>query len=142
MKWTPEEVKGKTPEQLVKMQMEDWLFDDPALMASYDPEKVADCLEWVAKKVRMNAEHAGVAVCCHEEVFRMARDYFVDGHARMEKEIQDQAIKAEQAGPKPRKRKKEKVYTVEKVAAEAAPHPADPTAKPAEDTDLFAEEVR
>lgn len=82
MKWTPEEVKGKTPQQLVAMQMEDWLFDDPALMESYKPEKVADCLDWVADKVRLNAEHAGVAVCCHEEVFRMARDYFVDGHAK------------------------------------------------------------
>lgn len=131
MKWTPEQVKGKTPEQLVAMQMEDWLFDDPALMESYKPEKVAACLEWVADKVRMNAEHAGVAVCCHEEVFRLARDYFVDGHANDAASV-----------PEAKRKRKEKTYSVEKVAAEAQPHFADPTAKPAEDPDLFAEEVR
>lgn len=134
MKWTPEEVKGKTPEQLVAMQMEDWLFDDPALMESYKPEKVADCLEWVADKVRMNAEHAGVAVCCHEEVFRLARDYFVDGHAV--------EVEAATLSASPKRRRKEKTYSVEKVAAEAQPHPADPTAKPAEDPNLFAAEAR
>lgn len=130
MKWTPEQVKGKTPEQLVAMQMEDWLFDDPALMGSYKPEKVADCLEWVADKVRMNAEHAGVAVCCHEEVFRLARDYFVDGHANDAASV-----------PEAKRKRKEKTYSVEKVAAEAQPHPADPTAKPEDDAQvsLFGE---
>ena len=123
MKWTPEEVKGKTPEQLVAMQMEDWLFDDDALMASYDPRKVGACLEWVADKVRMNAEHAGVAVCCHEEVFRLARDYFVDGHA-----------KEASVPPSPAAKRKRKEVRHE-VPASSAPHPADPTAQ----TSLFGE---
>lgn len=129
MKWTPEQVKGKTPEQLVAMQMEDWLFDDPALMESYKPEKVADCLEWVADKVRMNTEHAGVAVCCHEEVFRMARDYFVDGHANDAAKAEEK-VKAWNANQ--RKRRGE---------ADVHPHPADPTAKPADDAQvsLFGE---
>lgn len=132
MKWTPEQVKGKTPEQLVAMQMEDWLFDDPALMASYNPEKVAACLEWVADKVRMNTEHAGVAVCCHEDVFRMARDYFVDGHAEASAAIDARLERAA------KRKRKEKVYSIEKSVE---PHPADPTAKPEDDaqTSLFGE---
>ena len=81
MEWTAEATRGKSAEDLIRIQLEEWMFDDPALMESYDPAKAEDCLAWVAEELRSNTEHTAVMAIWHDDVFRLARDYFVEGHA-------------------------------------------------------------
>lgn len=84
MEWTAEATRGKSAVDLIRIQLEEWMFDDPALMESYDPAKAEDCLAWVAEELRSNTEHTAVMAIWHDDVFRLARDYFVDGHAKGE----------------------------------------------------------
>ena len=131
MEWTAENTRGKSAADLLRIQLEEWLFDDDALLEAYDPDKVDACLEWVADQFKSNTEHTAVAAIWHDDVFRKARDYFVDGHAK-----EASAPPSPAAKPK----RKEKVYRFT-ASKNPAPHPCDPTQKPVEDsqTDLFAE---
>ena len=80
MVWTEEIVEKSTPEELVKMQLDEWAATDPALAEAYHPENIGDCWTWIVDKAKRSGKGGDVAIW-HGTVFRWARDYFVDGHA-------------------------------------------------------------
>lgn len=138
IEWSAEAMRGKSAADLIRIQLEDWMWNDTALMETYDPEMVDDCLEWVANDLRSHADHVAVMAIWHEDVFRKARDYFVDGRAKEEKERKKRA--AEKAAKTAKKWEKKKEKTVGEIIV------SDGTAKfpeskpaPSAQTDLFQE---
>ena len=102
-------IETKNPEELVQAQLEEWAKTDAALAEKFNPEKVGSCWRWIIEKAR-EALHGESGAIWHEQVFRWARDYFVDG------------VAGEEAAPK--RRRKEKQHVVE---AATTPHQSDPT---------------
>ncbi|MBP5187643.1 MAG: hypothetical protein J6Z50_00785, partial [Fibrobacterales bacterium] len=77
MNWTEEIVEKSTPEELVKMQLDEWAAEDSALAETYDKSRLEDCWDWIVEKARELLSGDSGAVW-HGQVFRWARDYFVD----------------------------------------------------------------
>ena len=77
IRWTREMVNGKSPVELLKIQLDDWAKDDTALAAKYDPARLDACWEAVEEKARERLGGKSGAVY-HGDVFRWARDFFVD----------------------------------------------------------------
>jgi len=80
MVWTEEIVEKSTPEELVEMQLQEWAQTDTALAEKLDLAKIGDCWDWIEDEVRKQSPGKSAAVW-HGKIFRMARDYFVDGVA-------------------------------------------------------------
>lgn len=77
IKWTRTLVDGKTPIELIRLQLEDWAKDDAALAAKFDPARLDDCWAAVEEKARERLNGKSGAVY-HDDVFRWARDFYVD----------------------------------------------------------------
>jgi len=105
-------IETKDPEELVKAQLEEWATTDAALAEKFKPEKVGSCWRWIVEKAR-EALHGQPGAIWHEQVFRWARDYFVDGEAE----------KDATATAKPKKRTARKATPAPAVKAET-PSPA------------------
>ena len=52
MNWTEEIVEKSTPEELVKMQLDEWAAEDSALAETYDKSRLEDCWDWIEEKAR------------------------------------------------------------------------------------------
>lgn len=115
MNWTDEIVKENDPQKLVGMQLEEWAATDPALAETYDKSRLEDCWDWIVEKARELLGGDSGAVW-HGQVFRWARDYFVD--RVFEKEEQERAKK--QRAERPKKR-----VARTKTKRKAAPRDAD-----------------
>ena len=144
MVWTDEIVAEKTPEELVEMQLQEWAQTDSALAEKLDLAKIGDCWDWIEDEVRKQSSGKSAAVW-HGKIFRMARDYFVDGVAA------SSAASAPAPEPKRKARKKHAPRDLDDPKAqEPTPAPAPepvpaPVASPApalQQLDLFAEATK
>ena len=121
MNWTDDIVQNNDPQKLVGMQLEEWAAEDSALAETYDKSRLEDCWDWIEEKARELLSGVSGAVW-HGQVFRWARDYFVDRvfekKEQEEKEEQERAKK--QMAERPKKR-----ITQAKTKRKAAPRDAD-----------------
>ena len=147
MNWTDEIVKENDPQKLVGMQLEEWAAEDSALAETYDKSRLEDCWDWIVEKARELLSGDSGAVW-HGQVFRWARDYFVDRvFEKKEQEKEERAKKQRAERPKKRvartktKRKAAPRDADSPAAAPAAPKPA-PAPVPGIQLDLFAEVSR
>ena len=122
MVWTEEIVEKSTPEELVGIQLDEWAAEDSALAETYDKSRLEDCWDWIEEKAR-ELLNGGSGAVLHWQVFRWARDYFVDRvfekKEQEEKEEQERA-KKQRAAERPKKR-----VARTKTKRKAAPRDAD-----------------
>ena len=121
MNWTEEIVEKSTPEELVKMQLDEWAAEDSALAETYDKSRLEDCWDWIEEKAR-ELLSGGSGAVWHGQVFRWARDYFVD--RVFEKKEQEEKEEQERAKKQRVERPKERVART-KTKRKAAPRDAD-----------------
>lgn len=121
MNWTEEIVEKSTPEELVKMQLDEWAATDPALAETYDKSRLEDCWDWIEEKAR-ELLHGGSGTVWHGRVFRWARDYFVD--RVFEKKEQEEKEEQERTKKQMAERPKKRVERT-KTKRKAAPRDAD-----------------
>lgn len=158
MNWTDEIVKENDPQKLVGMQLEEWAAEDSALAETYDKSRLEDCWDWIVEKARELLSGDSGAVW-HGQVFRWARDYFVD--RVFEKKAQEEEERAKKQRAERPKKRVARTKTKRKAAprdadspealamdavsapaaAPAAPKPA-PAPVPGIQLDLFAEVSR
>ena len=118
MNWTEEIVEKSTPEELVKMQLDEWAAEDSALAETYDKSRLEDCWDWIEEKARELLGGDSGAVW-HGQVFRWARDYFVDRVFEKEEREKEERAKKQRA-ERPKKR-----VARTKTKRKAAPRDAD-----------------
>lgn len=121
MNWTDEIVQNNDPQKLVGMQLEEWAATDPALAETYDKSRLEDCWDWIVEKARELLGGDSGAVW-HGQVFRWARDYFVD--RVFEKKEQEEKEEQERAKKQRAERPKKRVART-KTKRKAAPRDAD-----------------
>ena len=121
MNWTEEIVEKSTPEELVKMQLDEWAAEDSALAETYDKSRLEDCWDWIEEKAR-ELLSGGSGAVWHGQVFRWARDYFVD--RVFEKKEQEEKEEQERAKKQRAERPKKRVART-KTKRKAAPRDAD-----------------
>ena len=121
MNWTEEIVEKSTPEELVKMQLDEWAAEDSALAETYDKSRLEDCWDWIEEKAR-ELLSGGSGAVWHGQVFRWARDYFVD--RVFEKKEQEEKEEQERAKKQRAERPKKRV-ALTKTKRKAAPRDAD-----------------
>lgn len=68
----------------VKAYLDDCARKDPALAAVYDQGKIDDCCGYIVDRVRQiyikaNGRKDGGTYSSPEEIFKIARDFFIDG---------------------------------------------------------------
>ena len=123
MNWTDEIVQNNDPQTLVGMQLEEWAAEDSALAETYDKSKLEDCWNWIVEKARELLGDSGAV--WHGQVFRWARDYFVDRvFEKKEQEEKEEQEKEERAKKQRAERPKKRVART-KTKRKAAPRDAD-----------------
>ena len=121
MNWTDDIVQNNDPQKLVKMQLDEWAAEDSALAETYDKSRLEDCWDWIVEKARELLSGDSGAVW-HGQVFRWARDYFVD--RVFEKKEQEEKEEQERTKKQMAERPKKRVERT-KTKRKAAPRDAD-----------------
>lgn len=72
--------------EIIKRYLEETLKKDKALLLSYNPVKIDDCVNYITKMAKEHL-HGKNGAIPDDEVFHWAREYFVDGICK--KEVQN-----------------------------------------------------
>lgn len=102
-------------EKAVKEYLEEKILEDDALCLKYKADMLEDMFAWiyeeVKKKVEEGQRHGNVCIAVEDaEVYKMARDYFIDGIGEKRK-----AEKEEEERKKKEKAAREEIYKKNKA---------------------------
>lgn len=93
-------LKDTKMKKIIQNYLENAIKTDPTLCANYNASKVGECVKYIETQIRneyikANGKKDGCAFKSPEEVFKMARDFFIDGETERQDNLTEDAEIAE-----------------------------------------------